>query len=134
MYGGWITDKGEILEVADKMKHNEVVNYKDAREGGYIAFTYASGCYYFDEDMNKDMSFRFEPLDVSNHAIKTAIKLISRSKESRVYLSDTGLTDFDGYSQGLTKAEAKHVFRNLLRDRNFLYNHRPRYKNNQQQR
>ena len=111
MYGGWINPKGEIIEVENKCRHKTVMNYDEGDDEGWVCYTNSSSCGSSDGG-TYGMSARFNPLTVTDLAIKTLLKLISQSGEEAIHLSDMWNEDFKGCSQGVTKTEARKLIRN----------------------
>lgn len=113
MYGGWITAEGEVIDCPDKCSHTRYADYGDANDEGWVCFTYGSAIYNGIKGKSEGMAIRFNPLTVTKRAVSSLARLINKSEEEDMYLSDMFTNCFNGYyCKRLTKKEAIKLIRN----------------------
>ncbi len=114
MYGAWIKADGGIIDCPDKMSHSRYCGYSDAYDEGWIAVVYGHGCHVLADGSYFGDSYRLEPETVTTPAIMSALKLIRKSGEDTIFLSDLGMNKLDGFTaQGAKKREAIDFLRGL---------------------
>lgn len=102
MYGSWITDKGEVIDVPGQCEHKRYKDYCEAYDEGWIA--QINGKYFF--------CARWTPHTVTKKALRALRKMVKETEWGGEFMFDTlldgqenlyGMEDEDGSRAGALK-------------------------------
>ena len=115
-YGAWIEPSGKLIDDIEKFQHNEYVSYQDAHKEGWVGIVYCGYCWdtTITPPRMTGMCVRLNPKTATKAAIRTAIRLVSKSDEPSVYVSDIFTGNFKDHYNAKPKREAVQFLRDIM--------------------
>ena len=111
IYGGWITPKGELIELETKLTHSRYCDYSTAHDDGWIGIL--NGVTLLRSGELSGIGLRFNPRTVTIRALIAAGEFLREAKTDEIYLENAFTEPLPGFTSEATKKDARDFLRRL---------------------
>ena len=111
MYGAWITNEAEIIDVPEQCGHTQYKEYIEAHDEGWVCVVYGGDYSRKGIIETANMCIRLNPATVTKKALRKALRMISQSAVGTVYLSNMFTDSFRDHYGTDTKPAVMQLLR-----------------------